>query len=106
MAAPGSPNHETGGTCKKKQKKKTKTKKNLSEICGNVIKQHINACKQYTLAQDKSRQKLSVGGSGEEEESGGGGAEEWEEEEEEAGDEEERLLKCFQIRFDAGRVVG
>lgn len=41
---------------------------------------------------------MSVGGSGEEEE-------EWEEEEE-AGDEEERLLKCFQIRFDAGRVVG
>lgn len=34
--------------------------------------------------------------------------EEWEEEEEEevAGDEEETLLKCFQIRFDAGRVVG
>ncbi len=51
---------------------------------------------QYTLTQDKSQQKLSVGGSGEEEEK---------EEEEEAGDEEERLLGCFQIRF-VWRLLG
>lgn len=41
-------------------------------MCGNVIKWHIHALKHHTLAQDKSRQKLSVGGSGEEEERGGG----------------------------------
>lgn len=54
---------------------------------------------QHRLTQDKSRQKLSVGGSGEEEET------EQEEEEEEAGDEEERLLDCFQIKSHGGGTL-
>ena len=60
-------------TMKPAERKKYKTPKKKTEKCGNVIKWHINVCKQQTRAQDKIRQKLSVGGSGEEEERGGAG---------------------------------